>query len=293
MIPKKIFYCWFGNGSRNSLQNHCIKSWKQCCPDYDIIEINEDNFDVNINTYCSEAYKHGNYSFVSDVARLEALKNFGGFYLDTDILLIKSLDELVKYDGIVCLNGKGFYNNAPLGCSKNIELYHEVFDKLTFGKCGNTLLNEIVHHKYPVLGKSIEIYDNIAFLGNEYFITKGYSATENTIGVHFCFGSWLNKWQGGYNKFDTFKSFEIYQFGFRDVESEHKYYGNNPKIGTLTLKKRVMSNDILFYGNYFYNEKVVRVYNDDFCFERYNADELTVSNLKTMLVEDVWIELQD
>ena len=47
MIPKKIHYCWFGRGEKPKLAKKCIASWKKYCPDYEIIEWNEDNFDIN------------------------------------------------------------------------------------------------------------------------------------------------------------------------------------------------------------------------------------------------------
>ena len=47
MIPKRIFYCWFGKGEMSELNKRCIASWKKYCPDYEIVEINESNFDYN------------------------------------------------------------------------------------------------------------------------------------------------------------------------------------------------------------------------------------------------------
>lgn len=44
MIPKKIHYCWFGRGEKPKLAQKCIASWKKYCPDYEIIEWNENNF---------------------------------------------------------------------------------------------------------------------------------------------------------------------------------------------------------------------------------------------------------
>jgi len=92
MIPKIIHYCWFG---RQSLPAKVIKymdSWRKYLPDFEIKEWNEDNFDVNMFAYTKEAYFAKKYAFVSDVARLWALVNEGGLYLDTDILVLKPFD---------------------------------------------------------------------------------------------------------------------------------------------------------------------------------------------------------
>ncbi len=98
-IPKVIHYCWFGRGKKGDLAEKCIKSWKEKCPDYKIIEWNEDNFDVNINAYVLEAYECKKYAFVSDFVRLYVLYNYGGIYMDTDVEVIKPLDELLFVDG--------------------------------------------------------------------------------------------------------------------------------------------------------------------------------------------------
>ena len=94
MIPKKIHYCWFGGNPLPDSVKNCIDSWKKFCPNYEIIEWNESNYDVHKIPYISEAYKNKKYAFVSDYARLDIIYNEGGFYLDTDVELIKSLDNL-------------------------------------------------------------------------------------------------------------------------------------------------------------------------------------------------------
>lgn len=90
MIPKIIHYCWFGRGPMSEIAKECIDSWKQFLPDYEIKLWNEDNFDVNICTYTSEAYKIKKYAFVSDYARLWVLYKYGGIYFDTDVKLLAS-----------------------------------------------------------------------------------------------------------------------------------------------------------------------------------------------------------
>lgn len=88
MIPKIIHYCWFGRGLMPEIAKECIDSWKKYLPDYKIKLWNEDNFDVNICTYTSEAYKAKKYAFVSDYARLWVLYKYGGIYFDTDVKLL-------------------------------------------------------------------------------------------------------------------------------------------------------------------------------------------------------------
>ena len=96
MIPKIIHYCWFGRGPLPELAQKCIASWKKYLPDYEIKEWNEDNFDVNIIPYTTEAYKAKKYAFVSDYARFWILYQYGGIYFDTDVEVIRPIDDIVE-----------------------------------------------------------------------------------------------------------------------------------------------------------------------------------------------------
>ena len=96
MIPKIIHYCWFGRGPLPELAQKCIASWKKYLPDYEIKEWNEDNFDVNIIPYTAEAYKAKKYAFVSDYARFWILYKYGGIYFDTDVEVIRPIDDIVE-----------------------------------------------------------------------------------------------------------------------------------------------------------------------------------------------------
>lgn len=96
MIPKIIHYCWFGRGPLPELAQKCIASWKKYLPDYEIKEWNEDNFDVNIIPYTAEAYKAKKYAFVSDYARFWILYQYGGIYFDTDVEVIRPIDDIIS-----------------------------------------------------------------------------------------------------------------------------------------------------------------------------------------------------
>ncbi len=95
MLPKTIHYCWFGRTPLPKLAEKCIASWRKFLPDYEIKEWNEDNFDVNMIPYTAEAYKAGKYAFVSDYARFYVLYRYGGIYFDTDVEVIKPLDDII------------------------------------------------------------------------------------------------------------------------------------------------------------------------------------------------------
>lgn len=95
MIPKIIHYCWFGRNPLPQVAQECIASWKKYLPDYEIKEWNEDNFDVNIIPYTAEAYKQKKYAFVSDYARFWVMYKYGGIYFDTDVEVIRYMDDII------------------------------------------------------------------------------------------------------------------------------------------------------------------------------------------------------
>lgn len=98
MIPKTIHYCWFGRGKKPEIFEKCLQSWKKFAPDYEIVEWNEDNFDVSRFPFAQEAYDCKKYAFVSDIVRLSIIYEHGGVYLDTDVELIASIDNFLEDD---------------------------------------------------------------------------------------------------------------------------------------------------------------------------------------------------
>ena len=106
MIPRKIHYCWFGRGEKPGLALKCIASWKKHCPDYEIIEWNEDNFDVFMNGYTRMCIEEKKYAFLSDYVRLVILEREGGIYFDTDVEVLRSFDRFLKYPAFM-----GFEDN--------------------------------------------------------------------------------------------------------------------------------------------------------------------------------------
>lgn len=95
MIPHQIHYCWFGRSPLPESAVKCINSWKRYFPDYEIKEWNEDNFDVNSIPYTAQAYAAKKYAFVSDYARFKILYEHGGLYFDTDVEVIRPMDDII------------------------------------------------------------------------------------------------------------------------------------------------------------------------------------------------------
>lgn len=141
-IPKVIHYCWFGGNPLPKDVKRCIKSWKKFCPDYQIIEWNESNFDYTDNLYAKQAMECKKWAFVSDYARLKIVYEQGGIYLDTDVELIRPLDDLLDFEVFF-----GFENNLD-------KKEKEVATGLGFGtQKGNAVVKAM-----------LEDYKNIPFL---------------------------------------------------------------------------------------------------------------------------------
>jgi len=121
MIPKRIHYCWFGGNPLPDDVRRYIESWKRFCPDYEIIQWNETNYDVKKNKYVEQAYKNKKWAFLTDYARLDIVYNYGGIYLDTDVEVIRSLDDLLKNK---CYMGMEQVGKVATGLGFGAELHH-------------------------------------------------------------------------------------------------------------------------------------------------------------------------
>ena len=140
-IPKIIHYCWVGGKPKPQSVLYCIESWKRCCPDYEIREWNESNYDFTKNEYMRQAYEAKKWGFVPDYARLDIVYEYGGIYLDTDVEMLRSFDELLEQDGFM-----GFENTG---------------DGEYFVNCGHGY-GAVPHHE--VIRTARDLYDTISFL---------------------------------------------------------------------------------------------------------------------------------
>lgn len=221
MIPKIIHYCWFGRNPLPQSAEECIASWKKFLPDYEIKEWNEDNFDVNITTYTSEAYKARKFAFVSDYARFWILYNYGGLYFDTDVEILKPLDDIISrggFMGIEKIEGNTIDNfeegtvlvNAGLGLGveKGHPLYKEILDvynkKHYIGWNGKftgtvvTTTTNILLKKTKLEKDKITEIEGIFIYPDEYFdpmnyYTKEIKITEKTRTIHKYATTWVTK----------------------------------------------------------------------------------------------------
>lgn len=144
MIPKIIHYCWVGNVPKPKSVLYCIESWKKYCPDYEIREWNEENYNFFKNEYMCQAYEARKWGFVPDYARLDIIYQYGGIYLDTDVEIIKNFDELLERKAFM-----GFENTG---------------DGEFFVNCGHGFGAE-QHHE--IIGAARDLYNNVQFVNSD------------------------------------------------------------------------------------------------------------------------------
>lgn len=218
MIPKKIHYCWFGGKPLPETAIKCIESWKQYLPDYEIVEWNENNFDVTICDYIKEAFQLKKWAFVSDYARFWILYNHGGLYFDTDVELIKPLDDIVCKGAFVgtewatmegALSGKYLVNpGVALGSESRFVFFGLLLEKYADrhyidenGMEDKTTICEFVTELLKQKGLScdgsIEVVEQLFIYPPQYFCPMNYCTGKmelaaETHSIHWYAETWLS-----------------------------------------------------------------------------------------------------
>lgn len=210
MIPKVIHYCWFGSGEIPEKDKKCIESWKKYCPDYKIIQWNEHNYDINKNVYMKEAYEAQKWGFVPDFARLDIIYQNGGIYLDTDVEVVRNLDELLKNhayfgfeEGEFINPGSGFGAEAyHPGIKKLMSIYQDRHFKKEDGSYDTTPSPVLHRDKLKELGMQLndkkQVVEDITLYPTEYFSPFRYYTgllitTDKTFSIHRYNMSWVDK----------------------------------------------------------------------------------------------------
>lgn len=212
MIPKIIHYCWFGRGEKTDLVKKCIASWKKYCPDYEIIEWNEKNFNISLYPYARYCLENNKYAFLSDFVRLIVIKEQGGFYFDTDVELIKNLDNFLHYGAVYSFEnktnvntGQGFGAEAghPTVCAmyeQYLKIKPEENGVFPLTACPALNTKALLPFGLKLNGNMQTINDMI-ILPSDYMNPFDTSTgvlikTNNTISIHWYSMSWLPRYMG-------------------------------------------------------------------------------------------------
>ena len=213
MIPKVIHYCWYGRSKLSSTIRMCIDSWKRWCPDYQIKEWNEDNTPMDI-PWIHDAYRHQKYAFVADYMRFFILYNEGGIYMDTDMLLVRNLDDFLEHS--IFLGREDQYNvsfgivgssKGSSFCKKCVEYYDEMSFDLVHPPIITRLLTPklfeyglVEKDETQYLSNGLAVYESAFFYPIHYtqqFEMKDVLsyAKEDTYGIHLWNKSWTDEFE--------------------------------------------------------------------------------------------------
>ena len=231
MIPKIIHYCWFGEKPLPELALKCIESWKKYCPDYQIIQWNERNYCLNEkNEYVKEAYKLKKWAFVTDYVRFDVIYRYGGIYFDTDVELVKPIDDLLQKGAFMgmesvpeIINNKVKFMQAASGLGiasePNNYIYKEIldgyekrhFDKDKGGDDNFTVVTYVsdilMKHNPTILAENIIMVGNIIIYPPDYFCPLNYQTgelliTSNTRSIHHYMASWFTEKEREWLRFE-------------------------------------------------------------------------------------------
>lgn len=213
MIPKVIHYCWFGSNPLPKEYQRYIDTWRKYMPDYEIKCWDESNFDINESPFTRKAYEDNMMAFVSDYARLKILYNNGGVYFDTDVELIKPIDDILSKGGFMGFEKNSFATgesvlnvNVGLGFAVNaknpiigecLDYYNNILGVNSLRKTIVIVITDILKRHglsrsdIPTTIEGITIYPWDYFCPIE-FLSSKLEITENTRTIHHYSASWMS-----------------------------------------------------------------------------------------------------
>ena len=196
MIPKIIHYCWLSNDPIPQKLQDCISTWKEHLPDYEFILWNFDRFDINSSLWVKQAFENKKYAFAADFIRLYAVYNYGGFYLDMDMEVLRSFNNLLDNEIVLAYeNDNGSIEAGCFGATKGNQQIKKCLDYYTnrrFIKTDGTFDMLTLPN---IMSKFISA--NNVTINNKYFFTcksfeTGVVSTQDySYTIHHFAGSWL------------------------------------------------------------------------------------------------------
>lgn len=258
MIPKIIHYVWVGDKKKPEFVQKCIESWKKFCPDYEIVEWNNEKFEQIKNTYSQQAFENKKWAFVSDYIRLYALYNYGGIYLDTDVEITQNIDKFLTHDFVSCFelyeNNYSPICSAFMGAKMNSNIIKDLlnyYEVNTFETQKGLDITPNTAHiteyfvknfnvQRPFDGtKVLQLCDNCMIYPYHYFCVNDYN--KENYAIHHFNGSWL----------DSYRRRNLLKIGNIQFARLKYIKGKDRSILPLTPKESLVSMNLLYNNRYF------------------------------------------
>ena len=198
MIPKIIHYCWLSNDPIPKDLKKYMKSWKEKLYDYEFILWDLNRFDLNRSLWVKQAFEAKKYAFAADYIRLYAVYNYGGIYMDMDVEVIKSFNDLLRNDYILGYEAAKGLEAGVFGAPKKAPWVKEVLEYYTSkefalpnGLYNDTplpIMDEVLNADYITNKKIVPLPTD--FLTAKSYKTGKITITPNTYTIHHFAGSW-------------------------------------------------------------------------------------------------------
>lgn len=198
MIPKTIHYVWVGNNQKPKAIKKCIKTWASHLKGYEIIEWNEKNFNINNHPFAKRAYEAKKWAFVSDYIRAWVIYNYGGIYLDTDIILLDSFEKFLSNKAFVGYENYTSPFTAVFGAEAKHPFVKDMLDyyddnqmKFEFENNNTNSVSDILIKKYGCeLGNKEQILKTGIKVYKEGVLCN---PSKDSIAIHVFTGTWLDE----------------------------------------------------------------------------------------------------
>jgi hypothetical protein len=225
LIEKNIIQTWKSNDIPNKYDN-LINSIKKYNPDYNYIFFT----DKDIEVFLKDKYYNYYETYLKlpikiqriDFFRYIAIYHYGGFYLDLDVLCLKSFDDLLEYECVFPVDEIIFdqmcnYERYNYFCKKNIKF---LLGQYAFAAMSNNLfIKQIIDNIHNNIDDIIKSYNKNNFEDYVY-ITNFEDYVYITTGPDYVTKEYIN--------YKDKKNIHILQNGKRQYfgdYAKHEFFG--------------------------------------------------------------------
>ena len=197
-IPKIIHYCWLSNDPIPEKMQQCMMTWREKLPDYEFMLWNFDRFDINTSLWVKKAFDNKKYAFAADYIRLYAVYTYGGIYLDMDVEVVKSFDDLLFTDCMIARESSSTQMHIEGGCFSAVKGHPFIKQCLAFYRNRNFNPEKTDMYTIPVIMGAVLtacFKDTVNVLAQDFFTAQTclpgiIETTKNTHAIHHFEGSW-------------------------------------------------------------------------------------------------------